>query len=146
MPLTPLPFCEQNSPPCVGYQGVTGSAASIAPRRHPPTHPRHTPRPAPPLPLCPGLQGGLKLFLSALRQHAHLVRSAEDPQTYLVNDIADPLQRSLHSLELTDVLLGGPPHGASSTFAPPAGEWVRRPGRPSRCLGSEPAQLKCLGL
>eukprot|EP00887_Chlorella_sp_A99_P005546 scaffold1.g5546.t1 len=73
--------------------------------------------------------GGLKLFLSALRQHAHLVRST-DPQTYLLNDTADPLQRSLHSLELTDVLLGGPAHGASAMFAPPTGEHL--PCRPAQ--------------
>ncbi len=31
----------------------------------------------------------------------------------------DPLQRSLTSLELTDILLGAPPPGSSSTFYPP---------------------------
>lgn len=54
-------------------------------------------------------------------QHAFLVKSADDPNTYLVNDTADPLRRSLASLELSDVLLGGPPPGASSTFAPASG-------------------------
>ena len=52
------------------------------------------------LPTCscmtrPPLQGGVKAFLSCLRQHAPLVRSADDPNTYLVNDTGDPLQRSL---------------------------------------------------
>ncbi|PRW58614.1 TBC1 domain family member 17-like [Chlorella sorokiniana] len=65
--------------------------------------------------------GGVKAFLSCLRQHAPLVRSADDPNTWLVNDTGDPLQRSLCSLELTDVLIGGPPTGASSTFPPFAG-------------------------
>lgn len=46
---------------------------------------------------------------------------SEDPNTYLVNDTADPLQRSLTCLELTDVLMGAPPPGASATWAPPAG-------------------------
>lgn len=41
------------------------------------------------------LQGGVKAFLSCLRQHAPLLRSADDPSTFLVNDTADPLQRSL---------------------------------------------------
>jgi len=40
-------------------------------------------------------QGGVKAFLSCLRQHAPLVRSADDPNTWLVNDTGDPLQRSL---------------------------------------------------
>ena len=42
---------------------------------------------------CP--QGGVKSFLHCLREHAPLVRSADDANTYLVNDTADPLQRSL---------------------------------------------------
>lgn len=52
-----------------------------------------------------------------------------------MNDVADPLQRSLTSMELTDVLLGGPPAGASMTFPPPSGGlgwvagWVGRGGR-----------------
>ena len=58
-------------------------------------------------------------------QHVLLARSAGEPETYLVNDTADPLQRSLTSLELSDVLIGAPPPGASATFAPPAGV---RPG------------------
>jgi len=51
-------------------------------------------------------------------QHTRLVKCADDANTYLVNDISDPLQRSLTSLHLTDVLLGAPPPGASSTYAP----------------------------
>lgn len=65
--------------------------------------------------------GGVRGLISALKQHAFLVKSADDPNTYLVNDTADPLRRSLASLELSDVLLGGPPPGASSTFAPASG-------------------------
>jgi len=57
-----------------------------------------------------------------LLQHVYLVKGSEDPNTYLVNDTADPLQRSLTCLELTDVLMGAPPPGASSTWAPPAGQ------------------------
>ncbi len=67
----------------------------------------------------------------ARAQHVLLARSAGEPETYLVNDTADPLQRSLTSLELSDVLIGAPPPGASATFAPPAG--------PPRRLG--PAEL-----
>ncbi len=57
-----------------------------------------------------------------LLQHVYLVKGSEDPNSYLVNDTADPLQRSLTCLELTDVLMGAPPPGASSTWAPPAGQ------------------------
>ncbi|KAL2619860.1 hypothetical protein R1flu_000065 [Riccia fluitans] len=46
--------------------------------------------------------GGVKEFLGTIRNHALLVRSAEDANVYLVNDIQDPLQRSLTSLELTE--------------------------------------------
>lgn len=35
-----------------------------------------------------------------LKEHALLVRSAEDANVYLVNDIQDPLQKSLTSLDL----------------------------------------------
>ena len=38
---------------------------------------------------------------------------------------ADPLQRSLSTLELPDVLIGGPPAHASTTFPPPSGERSR---------------------
>jgi hypothetical protein len=61
-----------------------------------------------------------------------LVKSQSDRDTYLVNDTADPLQRSLTSLELTDVLLGAPPPGASSTFAPAGDE--TRSGSPTTLL------------
>lgn len=47
-------------------------------------------------------------------QHAILARSADEPHTYLVNDISDPLQRSLTSLQLADVLAGGGGPGAAS--------------------------------
>jgi hypothetical protein len=57
---------------------------------------RHLAQPFfPPGALPPLPQGGVKAFLSCLRQHAPLARSADDPNTYLVNDTADPLQRSL---------------------------------------------------
>jgi hypothetical protein len=44
--------------------------------------------------------GGVKEFLGVLKEHALLVRSAEDANVYLVNDIQDPLQKSLTSLDL----------------------------------------------
>ncbi|CAD7699808.1 unnamed protein product [Ostreobium quekettii] len=62
--------------------------------------------------------GGVRSLISALKEHVLLFKSASDRNTYLVNDIADPLQRSLNCLDLTDVLLGAPPPGASSTFHP----------------------------
>eukprot|EP00244_Chara_vulgaris_P005353 TRINITY_DN2119_c0_g1_i3.p1 TRINITY_DN2119_c0_g1~~TRINITY_DN2119_c0_g1_i3.p1 ORF type:complete len:735 (+),score=130.92 TRINITY_DN2119_c0_g1_i3:174-2378(+) len=48
--------------------------------------------------------GGVREFLSVLREHALLVRSAEDANVYLVNDIQDPLQRSLSSLDLSEAI------------------------------------------
>ena len=42
-------------------------------------------------------------------QRANLVKSAGEADTYLVNDLADPLQRSLHSLDLMDVPPQQPP-------------------------------------
>ena len=62
-------------------------------------------------------QGGVRELLRVLKQHTCLVKSSVDPNTYLVNDIADPLQRSLTSLELSDILLGAPAPG--SCFTPP---------------------------
>ncbi len=47
-------------------------------------------------------------------QHVPLVASSTARHTWLINDVADPLQRSLTALDIGDVLLGGPPraHGA----------------------------------
>ena len=56
-------------------------------------------------------------------QHVYLGKSLDDPNTYLVNDTADPLQRSLNCMDLTDVPIGAPT-GAVSTWAAPAGERV----------------------
>ncbi|CAM6049726.1 unnamed protein product [Sphagnum compactum] len=47
--------------------------------------------------------GGVREFLATLKAHAILVRSNDDANVYLVNDVQDPLQRSLMSLELTEV-------------------------------------------
>ncbi|KAK9130669.1 hypothetical protein Sjap_011156 [Stephania japonica] len=44
--------------------------------------------------------GGVREFLATLKQHAVLVRSADDANLFLLNDFQDPLQRSLSSLEL----------------------------------------------
>lgn len=41
-------------------------------------------------------------------QHAYLSRSNDDPSTHLINDIADPLTRSLTTLELSDALMLDP--------------------------------------
>eukprot|EP00884_Botryococcus_braunii_P015793 jgi/Botrbrau1/2898/Bobra.0036s0039.2 len=64
--------------------------------------------------------GGVKAFFSVLKQYVSLAKSLTDASTYLVNDVADPLQRSLTSLHLADALLGGP-LSASPTFPPPYG-------------------------
>ncbi|KAK9812377.1 hypothetical protein WJX73_005909 [Symbiochloris irregularis] len=66
--------------------------------------------------------GGVRTLIDTLKQYAHLSKSPDNPNKYVVNDpTSDPLHRSLTSLELSDVLLGGPPPGASSTFAPSSG-------------------------
>ncbi|KAJ7539104.1 hypothetical protein O6H91_11G077100 [Diphasiastrum complanatum] len=55
--------------------------------------------------------GGVREFLATLKEHALLVRSADDANVYLINDTQDPLQKSLTSLELTEVV----PVSASAT-------------------------------
>ncbi|XVE54461.1 hypothetical protein DITRI_Ditri03aG0083200 [Diplodiscus trichospermus] len=44
--------------------------------------------------------GGVREFLTTIKQHIFLVRSAEDANVFLVNDFQNPLQRTLSSLEL----------------------------------------------
>lgn len=49
--------------------------------------------------------GGIKEFLATLKEHVHMVRSVDDANLFLINDISqDPLQKSLTSLELRDVV------------------------------------------
>ncbi|XP_057856368.1 uncharacterized protein LOC131065754 isoform X2 [Cryptomeria japonica] len=57
--------------------------------------------------------GGVREFLATLKEHVFLVRSADDADMFLVNDIQDPLQRSLSSLELTRAL---PTTNSKSSF------------------------------
>ncbi|GMH45319.1 hypothetical protein BSKO_13276 [Bryopsis sp. KO-2023] len=68
-------------------------------------------------------KGGVRSFISALKENADpfMLKSALDPNTFLINDTPDPLQRSLHSLDLEDVLMGGPPVHSSATFYPQDG-------------------------
>lgn len=46
-------------------------------------------------------------MLTTLKQHANLVKAINDPNTYLTNESSDPLRRSLHSMDLDDLLLMG---------------------------------------
>jgi len=65
-------------------------------------------------------KGGVTALVEVLKQHTSLIRSTEQPGTLLVNDVADPLPRTLTPLTCEDILLGGPPGGlAAATFAPP---------------------------
>ncbi|XP_068641646.1 uncharacterized protein [Aristolochia californica] len=48
--------------------------------------------------------GGVREFLATIKQNVVLVRSADDANVFLVNDLQDPLQRSLSSLELPGVV------------------------------------------
>nr|KJB27077.1 hypothetical protein B456_004G276400 [Gossypium raimondii] len=44
--------------------------------------------------------GGVREFLTTIKQHVFLVRSVEDTNVFLLNDFQIPLQRTLSSLEL----------------------------------------------
>ncbi|KNA25024.1 hypothetical protein SOVF_010310 [Spinacia oleracea] len=48
--------------------------------------------------------GGVKEFLTTIKQHVSLVRSADDANVFIVNDFQDPLQKTLSSLELPGVV------------------------------------------
>lgn len=53
-------------------------------------------------------------------QHVRLLPCADTPGGWVVNEVCDPLTRSLTALDIGDVLLGGPPRGcAGLTWAPP---------------------------
>ena len=43
-------------------------------------------------------------------QSVILTKSLDDPSTYLINDTEDPLQRSLATLDLPDVMMIHPAH------------------------------------
>ena len=53
------------------------------------------------------LAGGVRSLMTTLKQHANLVKAVNDPNTYIVNESPDPLRRSLHSMDLDDLVLGG---------------------------------------
>uniref|UniRef100_A0A7N0ZYH8 TBC1 domain family member 15 n=1 Tax=Kalanchoe fedtschenkoi TaxID=63787 RepID=A0A7N0ZYH8_KALFE len=48
--------------------------------------------------------GGVREFLATTKQHVFIVRSSEDANVFVVNDLQDPLQRTLSSLELPGVV------------------------------------------
>lgn len=52
-------------------------------------------------------KGGVKSFISALKEHAEpfVLKSAVDPNTFLINDTPDPLIQSLSTFNLDDLLL-----------------------------------------
>lgn len=52
--------------------------------------------------------GGVREFLNTLKEHAQLIRSADDANVYLVNDAHDPLQRSLSLLDIAEAVPGTP--------------------------------------
>ncbi|XP_058115588.1 uncharacterized protein LOC131258346 isoform X2 [Magnolia sinica] len=60
--------------------------------------------------------GGVREFLATLKEHVFLVRSADDANVFLVNDLQDPLQRSLSSLELPRAVYLA--NGTSSCISP----------------------------
>ncbi|PSR84525.1 TBC1 domain family member 15 like [Actinidia chinensis var. chinensis] len=71
--------------------------------------------------------GGVRDFLATVKQHAFLVRSAEDANVFLVNDFQDPLQRTLSSLELRrDVSVANRLSSAISAGESPSNEYQQR--------------------
>ncbi|XP_057485804.1 uncharacterized protein LOC130772078 isoform X2 [Actinidia eriantha] len=71
--------------------------------------------------------GGVRDFLATVKQHAFLVRSAEDANVFLVNDFQDPLQRTLSSLELRrDVSVANGLSSAISAGESPSNEYQQR--------------------
>ncbi|KAJ9688709.1 hypothetical protein PVL29_014384 [Vitis rotundifolia] len=67
--------------------------------------------------------GGVREFLATIKQHAFLVRSADDANVFLVNDFQDPLQRTLSSLELPmAVSVANGPSTSVSDSEPPSNE------------------------
>ncbi|GAV85983.1 RabGAP-TBC domain-containing protein/DUF3548 domain-containing protein [Cephalotus follicularis] len=63
--------------------------------------------------------GGVREFLATIKQHIFLVRSAEDANVFLVNDLQNPLQRTLSSLELPRVSLASGPSTSISAGESP---------------------------
>ncbi|KAK8916326.1 hypothetical protein KSP39_PZI022349 [Platanthera zijinensis] len=64
--------------------------------------------------------GGVREFLTTLKQHVIIVRSAEDLNIFLLNDFRDPLQRSLLSFELPraiSISKSGPVQNTSSAYS-----------------------------
>ncbi|KAM7268402.1 hypothetical protein ACFE04_010568 [Oxalis oulophora] len=65
--------------------------------------------------------GGVREFLATIKQHIFLVRSSEDANVFLVNELQNPLQRTLSSFELplavstassqSPSAVGSPSHG-----------------------------------
>ncbi|XP_021741767.1 TBC1 domain family member 15-like isoform X2 [Chenopodium quinoa] len=70
--------------------------------------------------------GGVKEFLTTIKQHVSLVRSADDANVFIVNDFQDPLQKTLSSLELPGVVsVAAPSTNASAAVAPTQGNQGR---------------------
>ncbi|XP_024959245.1 TBC1 domain family member 15-like isoform X1 [Cynara cardunculus var. scolymus] len=69
--------------------------------------------------------GGVREFLATIKQHVHIVRSAEDANVFLVNNFEDPFQRTLSSLELPRSLANGTP-SSSFTGSPSDGNQERQ--------------------
>nr|XP_010323291.1 GTPase-activating protein gyp7 [Solanum lycopersicum] len=70
--------------------------------------------------------GGLKEFLATIKQYVFLVRSAEDANIFLVNDLQDPLQRTLSSLELPGAVSVA--NSPTSSIAPSKSSFSRTDG------------------
>ncbi|XP_021760760.1 TBC1 domain family member 15-like isoform X2 [Chenopodium quinoa] len=70
--------------------------------------------------------GGVKEFLTTIKQHVSLVRSADDANVFIVNDFQDPLQKTLSSLELPGVVsVAAPSTNASAAVSPTQGNQGR---------------------
>ncbi|XP_057550041.1 uncharacterized protein LOC130828204 isoform X2 [Amaranthus tricolor] len=69
--------------------------------------------------------GGVREFLTTIKQYVSLVRSADDANVFIVNDFQDPLQKTLSSLELPGVVSIAASTSASVAVSPTQGNQVR---------------------
>ncbi|GKV17070.1 hypothetical protein SLEP1_g27623 [Rubroshorea leprosula] len=72
--------------------------------------------------------GGVREFLATIKQHVFLMRSAEDANVFLVNDLQNPLQRTLSSLELPRAVVAGLPSAPQSLVESPSQEHLKAVG------------------
>ncbi|KVI11681.1 protein of unknown function DUF3548 [Cynara cardunculus var. scolymus] len=84
--------------------------------------------------------GGVREFIATVKQHIFIVRSSEDANVFLVNNLQDPLQRTLSSLELPRTIsIAKSASSSSFTDSPSDGNLERLDGG-ARKKGSDTAR------